>query len=97
MGRIRCWPSAHRGLIAPEKGKSMTETDMPRLLRLKQIVGDPKSDPPIEPIIPISKSSWWEGVKSGRYPQAIKLSANTTVWREDEVRALVAKIIQSSQ
>lgn len=75
----------------------MTETDMPRLLRLKQIVGDPKSDPLIEPIIPISKSSWWEGVKSGRYPQAIKLSANTTVWREDEVRALVAKIIQSSQ
>ena len=75
----------------------MTETDMPRLLRLKQIIGDPKSDPPIEPIIPISKSSWWEGVKSGRYPQAIKLSANTTVWREDEVRALVIKIIQSSQ
>ena len=75
----------------------MTETDLPRLLRLKQIIGDPKSDPPIEPIIPISKSSWWEGVKSGRYPQAIKLSANTTVWREDEVRALVAKIIQSSQ
>ena len=75
----------------------MTETDMPRLLRLKQIVGDPKSDPPIEPIIPISKSSWWEGVKSGRYPQAIKLSTNTTVWREDEVRALVIQIIQSRQ
>ena len=97
MVRLRCWPSTQSGLIPPEKGKSMTETDMPRLLRLKQIVGDPKSDPPIEPIIPISKSSWWEGVKSGRYPQAIKLSANTTVWREDEVRALVDKIIRTSQ
>ena len=64
----------------------MSNTDMPRLLRLKQIIGDPKANPPIEAIIPISKSSWWEGVKTGRYPEAIKLGANTTVWREDDVR-----------
>ena len=67
----------------------MSNTDMPRLLRLKQIIGDPKANPPIEAIIPISKSSWWEGVKTGRYPQAIKLGANTTVWREDDVRRLI--------
>ena len=53
----------------------MSNTDMPRLLRLKQIIGDPKANPPIEAIIPISKSSWWEGVKTGRYPKAIKLGA----------------------
>ena len=57
----------------------MTETDMPRLLRLKQIIGDPRSDPPIEPIIPVSNSSWWEGVKSRLYEKAIKVSVNTTV------------------
>ena len=73
----------------------MNETDIPRLLRLKQIIGDPRSNPPIEPIIPISKSAWWEGVKSGRYPKAIKLGANTTVWREDDVRDLVEQISQS--
>jgi predicted DNA-binding transcriptional regulator AlpA len=67
----------------------MSNTDMPRLLRLKQIIGDPKANPPIEAIIPISKSSWWEGVKTGRYPEAIKLGANTTVWREDDVRRLI--------
>jgi predicted DNA-binding transcriptional regulator AlpA len=67
----------------------MSDTDMPRLLRLKQIIGDPKANPPIEAIIPISKSSWWEGVKTGRYPEAIKLGANTTVWREDDVRRLI--------
>ena len=32
----------------------MSNTDMPRLLRLKQIIGDPKANPPIEAIIPIS-------------------------------------------
>ena len=67
----------------------MSNTDMPRLLRLKQIIGDPKANPPIEAIIPISKSSWWEGVKTGRYPEAIKLGANTTVRREDDVRRLI--------
>jgi predicted DNA-binding transcriptional regulator AlpA len=67
----------------------MSDTDMPRLLRLKQIIGDPKANPPIEAIIPISKSSWWEGVKTGRYPKAIKLGTNTTVWREDDVRRLI--------
>ena len=67
----------------------MSNTDMPRLVRLKQIIGDPKANPPIEAIIPISKSSWWEGVKTGRYPEAIKLGANTTVWREDDVRRLI--------
>ena len=67
----------------------MSNTDMPRLLRLKQIIGDPKANPPIKAIIPISKSSWWEGVKTGRYPEAIKLGANATVWREDDVRRLI--------
>ena len=32
----------------------MSDTDMPRRLRLKQIIGDPKANPPIEAIIPIS-------------------------------------------
>ena len=73
----------------------MNKTDIPRLLRLKQIIGDPKSNPPITPIFPISKSAWWEGVKTGRYPKAIKLGANTTVWREDDVRDLVERISQS--
>ena len=66
----------------------MTEAKITRLLRLKQIIGDPKSSPPLEAIIPISKSSWWAGVKTGRFPQAIK-QRNTTAWREDEVRELV--------
>ena len=70
----------------------MTESEIPRFLRLKQIIGDPKAEPPIQPILPISKSSWWDGVKSGRFPKAVKIGANTTVWREDEVRSLVDEL-----
>ena len=67
----------------------MIEPQIPRLLRLKQILGDPKADPPVEPISPISKSSWWDGISKGKYPKPIKLSENTTVWREDDIRKLI--------
>ena len=30
-------------------------------LRIRQIVGDPKANPPIAPLIPVSKSTWWNG------------------------------------
>lgn len=72
----------------------MIDSDIARLLRLKQIIGDAKAEPPILPIIPISKSSWWAGVKAGLYPEPLKIGPNTTVWREDEVRALVEDLCQ---
>ena len=37
------------------------------LLRIKQIIGDPKAEPPIEAIIPVSRSTWWAGVKSADF------------------------------
>jgi len=52
-------------------------------LRIWQIVGDKKRG--IAAIIPISKSSWWKGVKNGQYPKPIKLSERTTVWLAEEV------------
>ena len=64
----------------------------PRLLRLKHIIGDEKADPPITPIIPISKTAWWKDVAEGKYPQPIKLSEKVTVWRADEVQKLVDEI-----
>jgi len=56
------------------------------LLRLPDIIGDPKSDPPTKAIIPVSKSTWWAGVREGRFPQPIKLGPNTTAWRAADIR-----------
>lgn len=58
-------------------------------LRLPQIIGNPKADPPIPAIIPVGKSTWWAGVKSGRFPKAVKLSPKITVWRVKDIRALI--------
>lgn len=54
-------------------------------LRLSQIIGSENAPP----IIPVSKSSWWAGVKSGRYPKPVKLGARTTAWRAEDIRALI--------
>ena len=65
-----------------------THTDASkRLLRIAEIIapGGP---------IPIGKSTWWEGVKSGRFPQPIKLGPRITVWREEDVEPLLANGIE---
>lgn len=58
-------------------------------LRLYQIIGDKKQSPPIPALIPVSKSTWWAGVKSGRYPKAIKLGPRITAWRVEDICALI--------
>jgi hypothetical protein len=57
-------------------------------LRLRQILGDPKAG--IPPIIPVKKTTWWEGVRSGRFPKPVKLGPRVTAWRVEDIRALIA-------
>ena len=58
-------------------------------LRLKLIIGAPHTDPLTPALIPVSKSTWWEGVKIGRFPKAIKLGPRTTVWRVEDIREFI--------
>lgn len=61
-------------------------------LRQSQILGRPKANPPVPPIIPVSPSTWWEGIRVGRYPKPVKLGPRTTAWRVEDIRALIEKI-----
>lgn len=71
-------------------------------LRLSQIIGhpgNPEAKPPIPPtsgVFPVSKSSWWAGVKSGKYPKSHKLGPRTTGWRVEDIRALIEKLGQET-
>ena len=49
------------------------------LLRLPQVLS----------MIPISKSAWWEGCRTGRYPKPVKLGPRTTVWRAEDIAAFI--------
>ena len=61
-------------------------------LRIHQIIGSQKANPPIPAIIPVSRTTWWLGVKSGRFPKPVKLGPNTTAWRVEDIRELIVEI-----
>ncbi len=67
----------------------MTKLPETGFLRLRQIIGDPNSNPPISPLIPVKKSCWWQGVRDGRFPNSIKLGPRITVWRVEDIRDLI--------
>jgi len=56
-------------------------TNLPEtgLLRIKQVLQ----------FIPVSRSSWWQGVRTGKYPKPIKLGERTTCWKSEDVRSLI--------
>lgn len=48
--------------------------------------------PQVLAIVPISKSAWWEGCRTGRYPKPIKLGSRTTVWRVEDIADFVQNL-----
>jgi predicted DNA-binding transcriptional regulator AlpA len=59
-------------------------------VRLAQIIGNPYAKPPIPALIPVGKSTWWAGVKSGRYPQPVRtLGKRITAWPVESIRQLI--------
>lgn len=62
-------------------------------LRLSQIIGCKKQN--IPPIIPIGRTTWLEGVKSGIYPKPIHLTERTVAWRVEDILKLVEELGRS--
>ena len=46
--------------------------------------------PTILKFVPVGRSSWWKGVKEGKYPASIKLGPKTTVWKAEDIHELLA-------
>jgi len=59
-------------------------------LRIWQIVGDRKRG--IEPLLPIGRSTFLAGVKSGKYPKPVKLGERTTAWRKADILAMLENV-----
>ena len=45
--------------------------------------------PKVLEIIPVSRSSWWAGIKQGRYPAPVKISARAVAWKSEHIKALL--------
>lgn len=54
-------------------------TDIAGYMRLKEVLK----------VYPVSKSTWWKGVKEGRFPKPDKLSARLVAWRYEDISALI--------
>lgn len=66
------------GAILPQTG----------FVKIQFIVGDAKKG--IIGIYPVSRSSWYEGIKSGKYPQPVHLGGGRSVaWKVEDLRALL--------
>jgi prophage regulatory protein len=69
----------------------------PHLKGRRQPVPDDKTPPgllrlpAILKLIPVSRSTWWAGVRSGRFPQPIKLGPRITAWRAEDIAALIGR------
>lgn len=67
--------------------RSINQIEQPieRLLRLDAILA------PNGPI-PVSRSAWYAGIREGRFPAQLHLSARVSVWRESDIASLVANL-----
>ena len=50
--------------------------------------------PEVLKLIPVAKSTWWAGCKSGKFPRPVKIGARTSAWRGADIIALREKIFQ---
>ena len=68
-----------RPAINQDRDVIMNEIPETGFLRLPQVLS----------VIPLGKTCWWEGVKTGRFPKPVKLSARCTAWRAEDIRELI--------
>lgn len=57
------------------------------LIRLEQVLQ----------CVPVGRTSWYNGVKKGRFPQPVRLGPRTVAWRVDDIRSLIEADYQGVQ
>lgn len=45
--------------------------------------------PQVLEVIPVSKSTWFRGIQSGRFPTPVKLGARVSAWDVRDIRGLL--------
>lgn len=66
-------------------------------VKLPQIIGNKKAEPPIPGILPVGRTTFLNGVKSGKYPKPVKLGERSIAWRVDDIRNLLEQISAQHQ
>lgn len=64
--------------------------NMTNLVRIKDIVNNPKTGK--GGLLPICRSSFLNGVKSGLFPKPIKLGVRSVAWNYSEIMRAVSEL-----
>ena len=71
----------------------MNQIPQDGFLRLNQIIGQPKATPPVPAIVPVSKATWYAGIKTGRYPAPVHIGGGrATFYRAADIRKLIESV-----
>ncbi len=57
-------------------------TTTPALYRLPEVLRD---------FVPVSRTTWFEGIRRGIYPKPIKIGHRAVAWRHEDLVALVER------
>jgi len=60
----------------------MPNQPIEQLLRLKDVLK----------IYPVGKTTWYEGIKAGKYPKPLKLGVRTSAWKASEIQTLIDEL-----
>jgi len=53
--------------------------------------------PQVLHVLGIGKTTFWEGIKTGRFPAPIKLGPRTSVWKVEDIRNLISRIAENGR
>jgi hypothetical protein len=74
--------------------KFMQKISHSGFLRLSWIIGN--SSKGIQPRIPVSRATWYAGIRSGKFPKPIRLSEGISVWRTSDIDDLCHQLEQQA-
>lgn len=46
--------------------------------------------PTVLGVFPVGETTWWNGIKAGKYPRPVRISTRVNAWRVAEIRKLLA-------
>jgi prophage regulatory protein len=67
-------------------------TDEQAASNLRTGKGPKRARPGTPALIPVSAATWWAGIKTDRFPKGEKpFGGNSTMWRVEDIRALLER------
>lgn len=43
-------------------------------------------------VIPVARSTWYQGIKEGRYPKGVQLGPRTVAWKVQDIHQLIRRL-----